>query len=162
MEAYAFTGIQHRDVIAPFLSVHSCKAKRRFQSQTTWIWLLMTCLCCLRCYLCNFSLLWEISTLESVFKDAFSATAFTGQWRIQTFRWGAGGAGHLDPEIRGSSSPKKFFPALWASVWSKNKRGAAPPGPLPWIRHCRIHVDGEVRQAGEKNLPCQTKRIRIR
>ena len=44
---------------------------------------------------------------------------------------GGGGAGHLDPEIRGSSSPKKFFPALWASVWSKNKRGAAPPGPLP-------------------------------
>ena len=56
-----------------------------------------------------------------------------------------GGAGHLDPEIRGSSCPKKFFPALWASVWSKNKRGAAPPGPLPWIRHCRIH-NGEVRQ----------------
>ena len=86
MEAYAFTGIQHRDVIAPFLSIHSSKAKRRFQNQTTWIWLLMTCLCCLRCCLCNLSLLWEISTLESVFKDAFSATAFTGQWRIQTFR----------------------------------------------------------------------------
>ena len=40
---------------------------------------------------------------------------------------GGGGPGHLDPEIRGSSSPKKLFRALWVSVWSKNKRGAAPP-----------------------------------
>ena len=31
-----------------------------------------------------------------------------------------------------------MFLALWASVWSKNKReGAGPPGPLPWICHCR-------------------------
>ena len=30
---------------------------------------------------------------------------------------------------------KKKFSALLAPVWSKNKRGA-PPGPLPWIRHC--------------------------
>ena len=42
---------------------------------------------------------------------------------------GGGGAGHLDPEIRGSASPKKFFPAFWASVWSKNKRGAGPRAP---------------------------------
>ena len=36
---------------------------------------------------------------------------------------------------RGAVS-KKFFSALWASVWSKNK-GAGPPGPSPqWIRHC--------------------------
>ena len=42
-----------------------------------------TCLCYLRCYLRNFSLLWEISTLESVFNDEFSVTAFTGYvWTV--------------------------------------------------------------------------------
>ena len=45
-----------------------------------------------------------------------------------------GGGGHPDPEIRGGS-PKKFFSALWASFWLKNKGGAGPPGPLPWIHH---------------------------
>ena len=46
------------------------------------------------------------------------------------------GGGHLDPEISGARSQKKFFLALRASVWSKNKGGGgAPPGPLPWIRH---------------------------
>ena len=45
-----------------------------------------------------------------------------------------GGRLHPDPEIRRRQSPKKFFSALWASVWSKNK-GSGPPGPLPWIRH---------------------------
>ena len=42
-----------------------------------------------------------------------------------------GGGGHLDPEIRGAQSPKKFFLALRASFWSKNKGGGqatrAPP-----------------------------------
>ena len=43
-----------------------------------------------------------------------------------------GGPGHPDPEIRGGGwSPKKYFLALWASVWSKNKRGGCPPGPSP-------------------------------
>ena len=38
---------------------------------------------------------------------------------IQTLRYGGGG----------SWSPKKFFLALWASVWSKNKGGVGPsPG----------------------------------
>ena len=44
------------------------------------------------------------------------------------------GGGLLDPEIRGEgdrTQKKVFFSALWASVWSKNKRGA----PIPWIRH---------------------------
>ena len=38
------------------------------------------------------------------------------------------GGGHLDPEIRGARSQKKFFSALRASVWSKNKgaRGRPP------------------------------------
>ena len=39
--------------------------------------------------------------------------------------------GHPGPEIRGRDGvPKKFFSALWASVWSKN-RGGGPPGPSP-------------------------------
>ena len=43
-----------------------------------------------------------------------------------------GGGGHLDPEIRGAQSPKKFFLALRASFWSKNKGGGGRPlGPLP-------------------------------
>ena len=38
-----------------------------------------------------------------------------------------GGPGHPDPEIRGGGqSPKKFFSALRASVWSKNKGRARP------------------------------------
>ena len=37
------------------------------------------------------------------------------QWRIQTFRWGKGGGGAVPP---------KFFSALRAPVWSKNKGGA--------------------------------------
>ena len=44
------------------------------------------------------------------------------------------GPGHPDPEIRGGGrSPKRFFSALQASVWSKNKGGAprAPPLDLP-------------------------------
>ena len=36
--------------------------------------------------------------------------------------------GHPDPEIRGGGGAvfKKFFLALWASVWTQNKGG--PPG----------------------------------
>ena len=40
----------------------------------------------------------------------------------------------LDLEIRGGgTSPKKMFPALRVSVWSKNKGGggAGPPSPSP-------------------------------
>ena len=39
-----------------------------------------------------------------------------------------GGGGHPDPEIRGVVS-QKFFSALRASVWSKNKGGRNPPAP---------------------------------
>ena len=42
---------------------------------------------------------------------------------------GGGAAGHPDPEIRGSPVSKKIFPALQASVRSKNK--AAPPPSSP-------------------------------
>ena len=55
--------------------------------------------------------------------------------------WG-GGHGHPDPEIRGGGGgegavSKKFFSALWALVFSKNK-GDGRLGPLPWIRHCSL------------------------
>ena len=49
-----------------------------------------------------------------------------------------GGGDHPDPSIRGGRdwSPKKFFSAFRASVWSKNRGGrGGPAGPLPWIRH---------------------------
>ena len=39
-----------------------------------------------------------------------------------------------DPDLQireGGRSPKRFFSALRASFWSKNKRGAGPPGPSP-------------------------------
>ena len=42
-----------------------------------------------------------------------------------------GGGGHLHPEIRGGTVFKTFFSALRASVWSKNKGGRSPLGPLP-------------------------------
>ena len=42
-----------------------------------------------------------------------------------------GGGGHPDPEISGGGgggrSPKNFFSALPASLWSKNKGGPGPP-----------------------------------
>ena len=41
-----------------------------------------------------------------------------------------GGGGH--------GSPKKFFLALQASVWSKNKGGPGFPVSFPWIRHCSV------------------------
>ena len=45
---------------------------------------------------------------------------------------GEGGGGHPDPEIRrrrGGQSLKKYFPALRASGWSKNKGGPVPRFP---------------------------------
>ena len=36
-------------------------------------------------------------------------------------RGGGRGGGHPDPEISGGWSPKNFFAALRASVWSTNK-----------------------------------------
>ena len=44
---------------------------------------------------------------------------------------GGGGDGHPDPEIRGGAASKKFFSALRASFWSKNKGGPGPPSPSP-------------------------------
>ena len=44
-------------------------------------------------------------------------------------RWGR--SAHPDPYIRGERSLKKFFSALRASVWSKNRRGRPPRGPSP-------------------------------
>ena len=56
------------------------------------------------------------------------------------------GGGHPDPEIRwaGGHSPKKFFSALRASVWSKNKGGGVggrgPPGPSPGACFSKVPV----------------------
>ena len=54
------------------------------------------------------------------------------------------GGGHLDPEIRGARSQKKFFSALWASVWSKKKGGGRAPwaSPLdpPLMPLCFSHI----------------------
>ena len=53
--------------------------------------------------------------------------------QITTLRGGWGGGGRR--------SPKKFFSALRASVWSKNRGGGGPPEPLPYIRHCCVRDD---------------------
>ena len=45
-------------------------------------------------------------------------------------RLGGGGGAHPVPYIRGAVS-KKFFSALLASVWSKNRGGGGPSGPSP-------------------------------
>ena len=45
-------------------------------------------------------------------------------------RGGGGAAGHPAPEIRGSPGAKKIFPALQASVRSKNKAAPASSPPL--------------------------------
>ena len=49
---------------------------------------------------------------------------------------GGGGGRPVIQNLRkgGAQSQKKFFPALRASFWSKNKAGGTP-GPLPWSRH---------------------------
>ena len=44
---------------------------------------------------------------------------------------GGGGRGNPDPGIRGGGGvSEKFFSALWASFWSRNKGGAPPAPPL--------------------------------
>ena len=49
------------------------------------------------------------------------------QCQIQTLRLGGGGASRtLD---KGGPVPPQIFLALWASVWSKNKRGHRVPSP---------------------------------
>ena len=53
---------------------------------------------------------------------------------LQIRRRGGGreGGSHLDPEISGGPGSKKFFGALQASIWSKNKGGGTGhPGPSP-------------------------------
>ena len=50
-----------------------------------------------------------------------------GQWRDPDFQIRGG---HLDPGNRGGGL-KKFFSALWASLWSKNKGCQPPPPPRP-------------------------------
>ena len=64
--------------------------------------------------------LWKILAAE------LGRVLFLAEWRR--------GPSHPDPEIRwGGGGPKKFFSALWASTWAKNK--GEGPRPLPWIYH---------------------------
>ena len=58
---------------------------------------------------------------------------------IQTLRYGGGW------------SPKKIFSALQASVWSGNKGGGRPPGPLSWIRHYKVTANFEVKCVHKRN-----------
>ena len=54
---------------------------------------------------------------------------------------GGGRAGHQDPQIRRGKVYTKFFSALQASVWSKNKGGASPPGSATGkVRLCQTQV----------------------
>ena len=63
-------------------------------------------------------------------------------------RVGGGGGGVGD-------GLENFFFALWASVGPKIRGGAAPPGPLPWIRHCRLNSkSGCFAFWGEGHVPC--------
>ena len=49
--------------------------------------------------------------------------------------WRASSSAGCRPlDKKGARSPKKIFPALWASVWSKNKGGLRPPLDPPLIR----------------------------
>ena len=63
---------------------------------------------------------------------------------IQTLRWGGGGGGAGGVLGRpldkwGARSPKNFFSALRASVWSKRQGRTSRPLPS-WIRHCLVPV----------------------
>ena len=62
-------------------------------------------------------------------------------------RGGGGGGvwGSSNPGIRGEGGARlqKIFSALLASVWSKNKGGVGPPGPLTWIRHLVVCVSSK-------------------
>ena len=61
-----------------------------------------------------------------------------------------GGGGHSDPEIRWGPGLKKIFfqpfgPQFRLKIrqWGSWGGGGRSPGPLPWIRHCK--VEGELR-----------------
>ena len=58
---------------------------------------------------------------------------------------GGGRVGVIQPWDKGGSGARlqKIFSALWASVWSKNKGGVGPPGPLTWIRHLVVCVSSK-------------------
>ena len=75
-----------------------------------------------------------------------------------------------DLEIRGGGgavmrgggwSPPKHFSAIWASVWSKNKKGGGDgsPGPLPWIRHCNV---GRIQGDSTNTLQSHVMHVKFR
>ena len=61
-----------------------------------------------------------------------------------------GGTGHPVPGIRGGRSPKQFFSALKASVWSKIRGAGAP---LPWVRNCYPDL------GSASDLPCHQENL---
>ena len=52
-----------------------------------------------------------------------------------TFRSDGGGGGHPDPETGGAPVSKKFFSALQASVWFKNRGGPSPGSAVVSIKY---------------------------
>ena len=62
-----------------------------------------------------------------------------------------GGGGHPDPVIKGSNLQKKFFSALRASFWSKNKGGSGRPCPSPGSATVKRHE--QFYEYAHHNLP---------
>ena len=78
-----------------------------------------------------------VITLHSCLKTCTNVCKRSVGWRHKEIvtHWRMAG-----PDPR--RSPKNFFSALRASVWSKRKwrGGGGSPGSLPWIRHWMIRV----------------------
>ena len=78
-----------------------------------------------------------------------------------------GGGGHTDPEIRGKGGGRRggllnFFPALWASVWSKNigGRGWGAGGPSPgFATEASQSIYVEKRWPRKEDDPYHHKRV---
>ena len=65
---------------------------------------------------------------------------------IQTLRWGGGGVLGRPLDKWGARSPKNFFSALRASVWSKSQGGGPPAPPLdpPLPSTCCVSYVGRL------------------
>ena len=99
-------GIWDRLLDSPHMSAKSRMIRKQYNqfSQNKKTWLDGGCRTLQRFYLEN---IWGLEVITS---------AGSRPWDKR----GAGGGG-----------VQKFFSALWASVWSKNERGAGPLGPFP-------------------------------
>ena len=86
---------------------------------------------------CCFDHKYSLGSRLSLSTLALSVNSDT-EWEMQVLCWktteqASGGSRPSDKRWEGGL--KNTFSALRASVWSKNKEGPGPPGPLPWIRH---------------------------